>query len=104
MTHGTITDASRTDWIAAVAATGMPRLKSDLARLVAIPSISESNYPDSTHGPLLEAYEAVAGLFRDTGVRILDPLELPGTAPVMLGEIPPPAGAPTVLLYSHYDV
>ena len=35
---------------------------------------------------------------------ILDPLELPDTAPVVLGEIAAPDGAPTVLLYSHYDV
>ncbi len=82
----------------------MPRLKSDLAGLVAIPSISAPNYPESTHGPLLEAYDEVAMLFRDAGVSILDPLELPHTAPVLLGEIPAPAGAPTVLLYSHYDV
>jgi len=82
----------------------MPRLKSDLARLVAIPSISAPDYPESTHGPLLQAYDEVATLFRDAGVTILDPLELPHTAPVLLGEIPAPAGAPTVLLYSHYDV
>jgi acetylornithine deacetylase/succinyl-diaminopimelate desuccinylase-like protein len=82
----------------------MPQLHADLARLVAIPSVSAPNYPEATHAPLLEAYEAVAELFRDTGVRILDPLELPGTAPVLLGEIPAPDGAPTVLLYSHYDV
>ena len=31
-------------------------------------------------------------------------LELPDTAPVVLGEIPAPEGAPTVLLYGHYDV
>lgn len=31
-------------------------------------------------------------------------LELPGTAPVVTGHIPAPDGAPTVLLYSHYDV
>ena len=82
----------------------MPQLKSDLARLVAIPSISAPDYPEATHGPLLEAYDEVAMLFRDAGVTILDPLELPHTAPVLLGEIPAPAGAPTVLLYSHYDV
>jgi acetylornithine deacetylase/succinyl-diaminopimelate desuccinylase-like protein len=85
-------------------ATSMPRLKADLARLVAIPSISAPNYPAATHGPLLEAYEAVVELYRDAGVSILDPLELPGTAPVVMGEIPAPPGAPTVLLYSHYDV
>jgi acetylornithine deacetylase/succinyl-diaminopimelate desuccinylase-like protein len=82
----------------------MPQLKDDLTRLVAIPSISAPEYPEETHGPLLEAYEAVVELFRDAGAQMLDPLELPDTAPVVLGEIPAPPGAPTVLLYSHYDV
>jgi acetylornithine deacetylase/succinyl-diaminopimelate desuccinylase-like protein len=82
----------------------MPQLTSDLERLVAIPSISAPNYPEETHGPLQEAYDAVAELCRDAGAAILDPLELPGTAPVVMGEIPAPEGAPTVLLYSHYDV
>src|SRR5262245_47551883 len=82
----------------------MPQLKADLARLVAIPSISAPDYPAETHAPLLEAYEEVATLCRDAGVTILDPLELPHTAPVLMGEIPAPDGAPTVLLYSHYDV
>ena len=82
----------------------MPQLKADLARLVAIPSVSAPNYPEATRPALLEAYADVVTLFRDTGVRILDPLELPDTAPVVMGEIPAPPGAPTVLLYSHYDV
>ena len=82
----------------------MPRLKDDLARLVAIPSISALGYPAETRPALLEAYEEVARLFGDAGVTILDPLELPDTAPVLMGEIPAPDGAPTVLLYSHYDV
>jgi cysteinylglycine-S-conjugate dipeptidase len=86
------------------AAALMPQLKADLARLVAIPSISAPNYPEETHAPLRAAYDAVVDLFRDTGVQILDPLVLPGTAPVVLGEIAAPDGAPTVLLYSHYDV
>jgi acetylornithine deacetylase/succinyl-diaminopimelate desuccinylase-like protein len=82
----------------------MPALKDDLARLVAIPSISAFGYPAETRPALLEAYEEVERLFRDAGVTILDPLELPDTAPVLRGEIPAPDGAPTVLLYSHYDV
>jgi len=82
----------------------MPQLKEDLARLVGIPSISTANFPESTHPPLLEAYDEVVRLFRDAGVTILDPLQLPDTAPVVMGEIPAPPGAPTVLLYSHYDV
>jgi len=82
----------------------MPQLESDLARLVAIPSISALGYPESTHGPLLEARDAVVELFRDAGVTDFQDLELPDTAPVVYGEIPAPDGAPTVLLYSHYDV
>jgi cysteinylglycine-S-conjugate dipeptidase len=82
----------------------MPQLKDELGQLVAIPSISAPSYPAETHAVLAEAYEACAELFRGAGVTILDPLELPNTAPVLIGEIPAPPGAPTVLLYSHYDV
>jgi acetylornithine deacetylase/succinyl-diaminopimelate desuccinylase-like protein len=82
----------------------MPGLEEDLGRLVAIPSISAPGYPAETRPALLEAYEELAGLFREAGATILDPLELPDTAPVMRGEIAGPEGAPTVLLYGHYDV
>jgi acetylornithine deacetylase/succinyl-diaminopimelate desuccinylase-like protein len=82
----------------------MPALKGDLQRLVAIPSVSEWGFPAHTRGALLEAYEAVRELFRKAGVEQLGSLELPGTAPILTGTIPAPAGAPTVLLYSHYDV
>jgi acetylornithine deacetylase/succinyl-diaminopimelate desuccinylase-like protein len=85
-------------------ASSMPQLKEELARLVGIPSISALGYPAETRSALVEAYEETARLFDDAGVTILDPLELPETAPVLLGEIPAPDGAPTVLLYSHYDV
>jgi cysteinylglycine-S-conjugate dipeptidase len=81
----------------------LPELKEDLARLVAIPSVSAPGFPEDTHGPLLEMHGAVAGLFRDLGVET-GTLELPGTAPIVTGEIPGPEGAPTVLLYGHYDV
>ena len=82
----------------------MPQLQADLARLVAIPSISAVGYPESTHAALHDAYNAVVELLRDAGVEIHDPLVLPGVAPVVVGEIAAPPGAPTVLLYSHYDV
>jgi acetylornithine deacetylase/succinyl-diaminopimelate desuccinylase-like protein len=82
----------------------MPQLKSDLARLVAIPSISEWGFPEHTRPALLEAREAVVELFRDASVESFGSLELEGTAPVLTGEIPAPNGAPTVLLYGHYDV
>jgi acetylornithine deacetylase/succinyl-diaminopimelate desuccinylase-like protein len=82
----------------------MPRLKEDLARLVAIPSLSEWGYPEHTRAALLEAHQAVVELLRDAGVESFSSLELEGTAPVITGEIPAPPGAPTVLLYGHYDV
>jgi acetylornithine deacetylase/succinyl-diaminopimelate desuccinylase-like protein len=82
----------------------MPRLKEDLARLVAIPSLSEWGFPPHTQAALLETHEAVVELLRDAGVESFGTIELEGTAPVITGEIPAPDGAPTVLLYGHYDV
>jgi acetylornithine deacetylase/succinyl-diaminopimelate desuccinylase-like protein len=78
----------------------MPGLRGELDELVRLPSISAAGHPE---GPLLEAHAMVASLFADAGVAV-DQLDLPDTAPVVIGEIPPPEGAPTVLLYSHYDV
>lgn len=82
----------------------MPHLKADLARLVEIPSVSAPGYPEETRPALLQAHELILGLLRDAGVEELDSHRLPETAPFITGEIPGPAGAPTVLLYGHYDV
>jgi acetylornithine deacetylase/succinyl-diaminopimelate desuccinylase-like protein len=79
----------------------MPALRADFERLVRIPSIA---FPGFDRGPLLQAHELVAQLLRDAGVPRVEALSLPDTAPVVIGEIPAPPGAPTVLLYSHYDV
>ena len=81
----------------------MQGAKDDLARLVAIPSVSSPGYPEPRNH-ILDAYELVAALLRDAGVADVHALELPDTAPVAVGGIPAPDGAPTVLLYSHYDV
>ena len=81
----------------------MPQLEEELAQLVAIPSVSAAGFPEPRL-PLLDAYYFVVDLLRDAGVEKLEPLELPDTAPVIMGEIPAPDGAPTVLLYGHYDV
>lgn len=79
----------------------MPQLTSDLKHLVRIPSISESTYP---RGPVHEAHEFVAEQLRSAGLEKVQTLTLPNTFPIIVGEIPAPPGAPTVLLYSHYDV
>lgn len=78
----------------------MPELRRDLEDLVRIPSISAPGVIDE---PLLAAFELTSKLFADAGVQV-DRIDLPDTAPLLVGEIPAPPGAPTVLLYSHYDV
>jgi acetylornithine deacetylase/succinyl-diaminopimelate desuccinylase-like protein len=78
----------------------LPQLKADLAELVSIPSVS---VPGRIDEPLLKAHDLVAQLFGDAGVEV-ERLDLPDTAPIVVGRIDPPPGAPTVLLYSHYDV
>ncbi|MET7363042.1 M20/M25/M40 family metallo-hydrolase [Streptomyces sp. NPDC005562] len=80
----------------------MGGLRADLERLAAIPSIAFPGFPA---GPVAEAHDLVAGLLREAGVPHVERLDLPDTAPVVYGEIPPPSpDAPTVLLYGHYDV
>ncbi|MFE4702744.1 M20/M25/M40 family metallo-hydrolase [Streptomyces sp. NPDC056738] len=80
----------------------MDGLRADLERLAAIPSVAFPGFPPE---PVREAHDLLVGLLRDTGVERVESIDLPGTAPVIFGEIPPPhPDAPTVLLYSHYDV
>ncbi len=80
----------------------MPSLVEDLKRLVRIPSIATSGFPEE---PLFEAHDVVVEMLRQTGVEQIGEMRIEGkTAPVITAEIPGPAGAPTVLLYTHYDV
>jgi len=78
----------------------MPGLTRELVELARVPSVS---VPGRVDDALLKACDMVAGLFADVGVEV-GRLDLPDTAPVVVGHIPAPPGAPTVLLYSHYDV
>ncbi|MFG2530957.1 M20/M25/M40 family metallo-hydrolase [Streptomyces sp. NPDC048516] len=74
----------------------------DLKRLAAIPSIA---FPGFSPEPVLQARDLLVALLRDAGVADIGELNLPGTAPVITGSLPPPTPeAPTVLLYGHYDV
>ena len=80
----------------------MPALRSELIELVRIPSVATDGYPAA---PLFEAHDYIVSLLEKSGVTQIDRLEIPGkTAPVILATIPGPVGAPTVLMYSHYDV
>ena len=82
----------------------MPAVTQELETLVAIPSVSIPGYPESTHAALAAAQREVTRVFADSGIERFDTIDLPGTAPIVFGEIPAPPGAPTVLLYGHYDV
>jgi hypothetical protein len=55
----------------------MPQLKEDLARLVAIPSVSVEGSPEETRPALADAYAEVVRRFDEAGAEIRDPLELP---------------------------
>ena len=68
-----------------------------LDRYLRIPTISREVTPAMV--------EDVRAFWRDLGLD-LTPLPVPGGGgtPALWGEIPGPAGAPTLLLYGHYDV
>jgi acetylornithine deacetylase/succinyl-diaminopimelate desuccinylase-like protein len=82
----------------------MPQLKADLARLVALPSVSVLGYPEHTRPVLQETFDAVVDLLHEAGVEQVESLDLEDAAPIVKAELPGPPGAPTVLLYGHYDI
>lgn len=86
--------------IRAAVSGGMPRLVEDLRDLVAIPSIAFDGFD---RAPVLAAAEATAALLAQAGCEVRM-LQLPAGPPAVLGEVAGPEGAPTVLLYAHYDI
>jgi acetylornithine deacetylase/succinyl-diaminopimelate desuccinylase-like protein len=99
-----VSDTTNTEELRARVTALMPQITSDIETLVAIPSVSIAGYPESTHAGLAAAEREVTRVFADAGIEQFDTINLPGTAPIVYGEIPAPPGAPTVLLYGHYDV
>jgi acetylornithine deacetylase/succinyl-diaminopimelate desuccinylase-like protein len=82
-------------------AQGMPEARADLERLVRIPSVAFEGLPVE---PLRRAAEAVTDVLRSAGLHDVRLLEVPDSPQAVFGERPAPPGAPTVLLYGHYDV
>lgn len=79
----------------------MPRTLTELAELVAIPSVADERVVDPAE--CVRAAEWVREAFRAEGI----PAELeltPDGSYAVIGHRPAPEGAPTVLLYCHYDV
>jgi acetylornithine deacetylase/succinyl-diaminopimelate desuccinylase-like protein len=82
-------------------ATLMPGLIADLSALVAIPSVAFPGFPPE---PVHRMSNAVVDLLQRSGATNARLLEIPGGYPAVWAELPAPTGAPTVLLYAHYDV
>ncbi len=89
------------DDLRAAVAADMPRLTALLADLVRMPSVSAPGYDQTA---VHEAAEAIVGMLPDYGFDNARLLEVEGGNPAVFAEIPAPDGAPTLLLYAHYDV
>jgi cysteinylglycine-S-conjugate dipeptidase len=79
----------------------MPNVIEDLAALVRIPSCAFPGFPAE---PVLETAQAVVDLLERYGVPGARLLEVPNGYPAVFAEIAGPPGAPTLLLYAHYDI
>lgn len=78
-----------------------PEMVEKLAALVAIPSISAA---ESHAEEVRRAGEECARLLEESGYQDVRLLEIGEGHPAVYGHIGGPEGAPTVLLYAHYDV
>lgn len=81
-------------------ATDMPRLTELLRDLVRLESVSAFGYDPAN---VRSAAETLVDLLDESGFTNTQLIEGEGN-PAVFGEIPAPEGAPTLLLYAHYDV
>ncbi|WP_145503649.1 dipeptidase [Streptomyces sp. CFMR 7] len=80
----------------------MPRARAELAELVAFQSVADpAVFPKSE---CEAAANWVADSLRAEGFTDVELLDTPDGTQSVYGFLPGPAGAPTVLLYAHYDV
>ncbi|MDJ1131361.1 dipeptidase [Streptomyces iconiensis] len=88
--------------IATTVSSLMPRARGELAELVAFRSVADpAQFPKSE----CEGAAAwVADALRAEGFEDVAALETPDGTQSVYGYLPGPEGAPTVLLYAHYDV
>ncbi|MFD8986260.1 dipeptidase [Streptomyces sp. NPDC059564] len=88
--------------IAETIASLMPRAKAELTELVAFQSVADwAQFPQSESEG---AANWVADALRAEGFQDVALLDTPDGTQSVYGFLPGPEGAPTVLLYAHYDV
>jgi acetylornithine deacetylase/succinyl-diaminopimelate desuccinylase-like protein len=91
-----------TDDLRAAVRALMPQAKADLSTLVGFRSVADARqFPVSE---CQKAAEWVAQACRDVGLTDAGLYETPDGSKAVIAHKPAPAGAPTVLLYCHYDV
>lgn len=87
--------------IRAAAHAGMPDRIAELGRLCAHPSIAMPGWPSE---PVMAAAHEAVRILQEAGLSDAHLLDVPGGYPAVWASVPAPTGAPTVLLYAHYDV
>jgi acetylornithine deacetylase/succinyl-diaminopimelate desuccinylase-like protein len=80
----------------------MPQAKADLAHMVSVPSVADPSQYDQQ--PCVELAEWIKDQIAGAGIQDAQLVHPPDGHPAVYGHSPGPKGAPTVLLYCHYDV
>lgn len=89
------------DDLRAAVAADMPRLKELLATLIRLQSVSAPGYDPAG---VRRAGEEIVSILDGLGFENARLLESSNGHPAVYAELTPPNGAPTLLLYAHYDV
>jgi len=79
----------------------MPNAIAELGRLVGHASVAIAGWPSE---PVLAAADEAVHILKDAGLADARRLDIPGGYPAVWASAPAPEGAPTVLMYAHYDV
>lgn len=79
----------------------MPKIRTDLERLVRIPSVG---FPGFDPAHVRDSAAATAEILGSAGFEGVEVIEVPRGHPAVYAEAAGPEGTPTILLYAHHDV
>jgi acetylornithine deacetylase/succinyl-diaminopimelate desuccinylase-like protein len=79
-------------------------MEQDLSPLIALLRIPSISTKPEFAGQVRDCAEMVAGMLRQVGLENIELLDSPGRHPLVYGDWLHAPGAPTLLLYGHYDV